>query len=511
MNNSLFVEQHEQGLAFYIDGDLQFDTEDEAIYHEYLAIPAIALAARRFPGCSLRVLICGGGDGLAARDVLRFPQVDHIDLVDYNPEVIEYGKTIFKPFNQGSLESEILNICERDAFDFVSDYKDKSDRLYHVIICDFTYPNRLEETRVYSQEWYQKLKDILHPGGIVSINGMSPISRTLGFWCVYKTIHSAELMAQPMQILIPSFLEHEYGSWGFFLASEQAINQAEIGSIEYPESLQFFQIDTLLDCFIFEEAIANLRHSVRIHTLESPHLFYYLLNPQISPNLSTAQDSQKTIDFLEFDPSESQAIAEPIADENLLQLESLAKQWLGQFDRLKTSADSPESLSEISSEIIQLNLAKLFPVQHRYHQPKMVEEWVNYLKYLLAEVDLKRLLSSLLERSQKLPAKVAKDLQELLEKLRSEEPIDRVSPRMAELLLLLSITLLMANLVIPDAAFAKGSSSSSGDSQGYYRVYDSQYYGGEDYTVKIIGFFISLLSGYWLCRILKNYSNSDPD
>lgn len=71
MQNSLFIEHHANGIAFYINGDLQFDTADEALYHEYLVIPTVALAAERFPKTGLRVLICGGGDGLAARDVLR--------------------------------------------------------------------------------------------------------------------------------------------------------------------------------------------------------------------------------------------------------------------------------------------------------------------------------------------------------------------------------------------------------------------------------------------------------
>src|SRR4028118_590679 len=102
---SLFIEQHSNGIAFYINGDLQFDTADEALYHEYLVIPPVDLAQQRFFQTALRVLICGGGDGLAARDVLRFPQVQHIDLVDYNPEVLELAKTVFKPYNNASLES----------------------------------------------------------------------------------------------------------------------------------------------------------------------------------------------------------------------------------------------------------------------------------------------------------------------------------------------------------------------------------------------------------------------
>jgi spermidine synthase len=124
-------------LAFYINGDLQFDTADEALYHEYLVIPAISLAVGRFPQTNLRVLICGGGDGLAAREVLRFGQVNSIDLVDYDPEVLELAQTVFKPFNQGSLESDRLTVHIQEAFEFILKIPDNS---YHVIICDFTYP-----------------------------------------------------------------------------------------------------------------------------------------------------------------------------------------------------------------------------------------------------------------------------------------------------------------------------------------------------------------------------------
>lgn len=97
---SLFIEYHPKGLAFYINGDLQFDTADEAIYHEYLVIPAIALAVQRFPQTPLRVLICGGGDGLAARDVLRFAEVSEVTLVDYDAEVLALDRTVFQPYNQ---------------------------------------------------------------------------------------------------------------------------------------------------------------------------------------------------------------------------------------------------------------------------------------------------------------------------------------------------------------------------------------------------------------------------
>ena len=72
MPTSLFIEHRTNGLAFYINGDLQFDTGDEAVYHEYLVVPAVALAVQRFPQTNLRVLICGGGDGLRSARCAAF-------------------------------------------------------------------------------------------------------------------------------------------------------------------------------------------------------------------------------------------------------------------------------------------------------------------------------------------------------------------------------------------------------------------------------------------------------
>ena len=191
MSASLFIEHCPNGLAFYINGELQFHTEDEQIYHEYLVVPAIALAAKRFsdlsvsqdnsPNKGIRVLICGGGDGLAARDVLRFPEVSSIDLVDFNPEVLNLAKTVFAPFNENSLSDRKVNIHCQDAFLFLSDRIQNianPDDLYHVVICDFTYPTSPEETRVHSQEWFQLIRQVLHPQGILSDNAVSPDCNT---------------------------------------------------------------------------------------------------------------------------------------------------------------------------------------------------------------------------------------------------------------------------------------------------------------------------------------------
>lgn len=494
MAASLFVEHYAAGLAFYINGDLQFDTADEAQYHEYLAVPALALAVQRFPETPLRVLICGGGDGLAAREVLRFAEVDQLDLVDYSPEVLQLGRTVFRAYNHGSLDDARVTVYEQEAFSFAAT---AIAQTYHVIICDFTYPTRSEETEIYSQEWFEQIRRLLVPAGMMSTNGMSPENRTLGFWCLYQTLLAAGLLAKPLQLEIASFRQHDYGNWGFFLASPVPIHRDEIAEIQLPQGLQVLTLAQLLQSFVFDRAIARLRHQVTIHTLACPQLFYYLLNPDLRlESVATEADSLsesvgEPVDFLE----RQETVTAKVGSRDLLKLESAAQLWL-------------EKITQAGSDTPPLDLAELLPVQHRYQTPKMTAEWTEYLKQLLAEVDLSRLLTTLLERVQELPPKVAKDLKELAEKIRSGQPLAKLPPSSVQLLVTLSVTLLMANLLTPDAAFAKGFSRSS----SYGRSYSgsgsgSSSSGGESW--KPLGFALTLFGGIWLYSLLVNRSSDE--
>lgn len=469
---SLFIEHHVNGLAFYINGDLQFDTADETLYHEYLVIPTIALAVQRFPQTNLRVLICGGGDGLAAREVLRFSEVRQIDLVDRSPEVLELGRTVFKSYNAGSLESDRVTIYTQEAFNFVSSLPDTS---YHAVICDFTYPTCSEEADVYTLEWFRQIGRVMISSGVMCTNGVSPQNRTAGFWCLYQTLLAAGLMAKPLQLPIPSFRRHGYGNWGFLLASPQLISKSQLETITLPSTLQSFTREQLIQAFTFKSVVANCRHDVIIHTLAHPQLFYYLLNP-------TAQ---------------SETLLDPIdSDVNFLDLQETGTAQIGTRDLLQLESAAQFWIEHIYSEQDQnsLDIVHLLPVQHRYHSPKMAVEWLGHLKQLLAEVDVPRLLSSILERSHELPPQINRNLKQLANKLQSAQPLASVTPASADFFILLSVTLLVANLVTPDAAFAKGyysgGGSCSNDDCG-------------DPNWKVFGFLLTAGGAIWLLKILS--------
>jgi spermidine synthase len=404
---------------------------------------------------------------------LRFEQVKNIDLVDYNPDVLSLARTIFKPYNLGSLESEKVTVYIQEAFEFVSQLPDK---YYHAIICDFTYPNHSEETKIYSREWFQKINRILAASGVICTNGVSPEKKTAGFWCLYQTLLSAELMAKPLQINIPSFHRHGYGNWGLFLASPQAIARDEIETIILPDNLQFLTHQQLLQAFVFESAIAEFRYQVMIHTLESPQLLFYLLN-HTSQAENLALTSERYIDFLEI----AEMTTGQIGESDALDLETVAKFWI---ENIYSDSETQGNLPDIN---------RLLPVRHRYHSQKMTAAWLAHLNQLLVEIDGKRLLTSLLTRVQELPPQIASELQNLADKINIKQPLLKLPPHTTEFIVMLSVTLLMANLVAPDSVFAKGLHPSGGS--GYADNDTSS-------DAKDFGLFLTVGGGFWLARLL---------
>jgi spermidine synthase len=492
---NLFTESRSTGLAFYINGNLQFDTADEALYHEYLTVPAIALAVQRFGETPLRVLICGGGDGLAARDVLRFPQVRDVTLVDYDPAVLALGRTEFAPYNQGSLQSDSaqplgssrVTVYIREAFAFVQQLP---DACYHVVIADFTCPTRPEETAILSQEWFTQVRRLLVSGGLFALNGVSPENTPTAFWCIYQTLLAAGFVPRPMGLSIPSFARLGYGQWGFFLAATEPITRDHLAEITFPEGLTTLTQEGLLQTFQFPTAIAAHRHHLYLNTLETPYLFYYLLNPPAA----TVIAETGLIDFLDL----QEAPSGQIASLNALQLEGMAQQWI-------------EHSHQADFEGTDLALLPaLLPVQHYHHTPAMTEEWFGYLKSLLAEIDPKLLTEQLLERSKSLPPQLAQDLKQWATALKTGTPLTNLSIHSSELMTVLMVTLLMTNLATPEAVYAKGfggGSSSSfhggGGSSGYYGGGYSRgsYYGGSSGHgggFGWLGFWMMVIGGGWL-------------
>ena len=402
---SLYLEERDdESFALYLDGDLQFDTRDEALYHESLALPALTLAHRARPA-GLRVLICGGGDGLALRECLRFPGVAHADLVDYDAEVVALGRTRFAELNAHALDDPRAHIHIADAWEFLG-----SAEPYDVVLCDFTVPRRAEDTRVFTQEWYARLAEVLTPDGLLALNAVSPQRVPEAFWCLRKTVRSAGLSALPYRACIPSFRAQGYGAWGFLLASPRPLTGPMLHrDLACPVPTRQADLSRLWRGARFSRAERSLEARLPVHTLVNGCLLPLLLNP-------------------------------------------------GLPQREQEAAQHPYDLNP---------LLRAIPILHPYHTRLMVETLATQVIGTISALDLRKLVDAVLRRAAALPHEVRTELTRLREFLNlSPLQMQVFGAWCGRLFAALVLLMTLANAIAPDNAFAKGGGEGGGGGHG---------------------------------------------
>ena len=232
-------------ISCFLNGHLQFNSSTEHFYHENLVHPAMTVVRRRDT-----VLVLGGGDGLAVREILKYPDVRSITLVDIDPEMTELAQKsrYFTELNENSLLDsrlkhipnklgttgisekvimenqkrfnvssegqlatvEIVNI---DAAKFVEQIPGR----YDVIVIDFPDPNSQELARLYSNGFYRRVKERLHDYGIMVQQSTSPIHAKEAFLCIGRTMKDAGFTAIPYHDNVPSF-----GEWGWWICAKRS-------------------------------------------------------------------------------------------------------------------------------------------------------------------------------------------------------------------------------------------------------------------------------------------------
>ncbi len=249
-------------FRLYLDGSLQFSTYDEYRYHEMLVFPAMTMCASPRKD----VLVMGGGDGLAVRDVLRCPGVGAVTLVELDAEMIRLAKTnsSFRRINRDSLLDPRVRVIVADAFGYLRG----NTRSYDVIIADFPDPHDETISKLYSEEMFRMVKRSLKKHGVFVTQSTSPLSARESFWCVNATMKLVFGAATPYHLYVPTF-----GDWGFNLAScappGAGISPAHVDGARYYSPEAFRQ------SLFFPGDSANL--PVRINTLNAPVLYTYYL------------------------------------------------------------------------------------------------------------------------------------------------------------------------------------------------------------------------------------------
>ncbi|MBS2002442.1 MAG: polyamine aminopropyltransferase [Candidatus Obscuribacterales bacterium] len=247
-------------LRLFLNGNLQFSSRDEYRYHEALVHPA--MASMNNPQ---DILVLGGGDGLAVRELLKYPSVRSITLVDLDKRMIDLFKEqeLLTRLNGGSLNNPKVNVIINDAFVWLRTTKQKFD----LAIVDFPDPSNYSLGKLYSDTFYKALKGALKPDGMVVVQSTSPYYAKNSFWCVDKTLASVGFHTTPYHAYVPSF-----GDWGYVIASLEPFKPAE--EKRYPAGLRYVSDATVAQMLCFARDMLPTVSSVnRLNNQSLVHLF----------------------------------------------------------------------------------------------------------------------------------------------------------------------------------------------------------------------------------------------
>lgn len=247
-------------LKLFLNGNLQFSSRDEYRYHEALVHPA--MATLREPK---NILVLGGGDGLAVRELLKYPSVESITLVDLDKQMTELFKeqALLVRLNENSLNNPKVKVLNQDAFVWLRKCQQKFD----CIVVDFPDPSNFSLGKLYSDTFYRSLKNTLTPDGLIVVQSTSPYYAKNSFWCVVNTLRSVGLKTLPYHAYVPSF-----GDWGYVLASNHPIEMRH----EYPAGLRYVSQETVEQMLHFAkdmkptvDTVNKLNNQSLVHLFES--------------------------------------------------------------------------------------------------------------------------------------------------------------------------------------------------------------------------------------------------
>lgn len=252
----IVLTRHKDDLRLFIDGNVQFCSLDEYRYHEALVHIPMSQAAKKD-----KVLILGGGDGMAVRELLKY-EGTRITLVDLDPEMIRIcsENKIIAGLNENSLKSDRLKIINDDAYRFL----EENEEDYDVIIVDLPDPNNESLNKLYTNVFYRLCQNSLTGDGILAVQSTSPYYATKAFWCIGKTLESEGFFVKPYHLQVPAF-----GDWGFHLASRKELGDNYDITVE----TKYLSEDNVDALFSFGKD--EIAEDVEINSLSKPVLIEY--------------------------------------------------------------------------------------------------------------------------------------------------------------------------------------------------------------------------------------------
>ncbi|MFC5719585.1 polyamine aminopropyltransferase [Streptomyces gamaensis] len=205
-------------LALFLDGRLRVSGEDEARYHEALVHPAMA-------GPRRRVLVLGGGDGLAVREVLRYADVASVTVVELDDAVLRLARTDpgLLALNHDAFRDPRVRVAGADAFEWLRARR-PGEAPYDVVVCDLPDPAGTAGAKLYTQEFYGLVARRLAPGGRLALHAGGDGARPRVLWTVDATVRSVGLVSRPYRVPAGAADRCARGDgWGFVLAARTPV------------------------------------------------------------------------------------------------------------------------------------------------------------------------------------------------------------------------------------------------------------------------------------------------
>jgi spermidine synthase len=244
------------GVRLFLNGNLQFHSRDEYRYHEALVHPALAAH-----GAPRRVLVLGGGDGLALREVLRYPSVQEVTLVELDPHITRLFSqhATLAALNGQALTNPRVRIVNTDAYTWLEQHAQGLEGAavgaapFDIVIADFPDPSNFALGKLYTTSFYQRVDRVLAASGWLVVQSTSPLVARKSFWTVVATLEAVGLSTWPYHVHVPSF-----GEWGFVLAGRRPWPGVRALPDEVKRSLRFFTAEGMAGMLQFPPDMARV-------------------------------------------------------------------------------------------------------------------------------------------------------------------------------------------------------------------------------------------------------------
>ena len=230
----IVITRWKDDLRLFLNSHLQFSSRDEYRYHEALIHPGLA----SLPSAK-RALVLGGGDGLAVRELLKYPNLESITLIDLDPEMTRLftNHPALLPLNGGSFKNPRVHVINADAFVWL----DQNQDMFDFAVVDLPDPTSFSLGKLYTTAFYRLLRKHVSEQGLAVIQSTSPMFARQSYWCIDKTLTQAGFHTWPYHVYVPSF-----GEWGFILVGNSWNPPASV-----PSGLRFLTAALIPELFHF--------------------------------------------------------------------------------------------------------------------------------------------------------------------------------------------------------------------------------------------------------------------